>query len=100
MVFPQLEFEKIAIISTAHIRESDCQLMMNGVFPGKGGEAGSWLSYAGNKDMPADDIAEDGGYSVLFCRLLRLANLNGCAYILFDVDGPKIPGIPEVYDGN
>lgn len=99
MIFPQLEAERMAVISTAHILETDIQLMMDGVFPGKGGEAGSWLSYAGNRDMPVDDDAENEGYSTFFCRLLRLANLNECAYILFDVDGPKIPGIPEVYDG-
>lgn len=89
----------MAVISTAHIREADIQLMLEGVFPGKGGEAGSFLTYAGNKDVPMDDAAGIEGYSPFFCRLLRLAVLNDCAYILFDVDGPTIPGIEQVYDG-
>lgn len=99
MFFPRLEREFMAVISTAHILENDCQLLTDGVFPSKGGLAGSWLVYAGNKDMPIDDIAEAEGYGPQFCRLLRLAVQNECAYVLFDVDGPKIPGISEVYGG-
>lgn len=92
---PQLESAQVLVLSTAHrgaaIATGD-DPMMNTV-PSMIGEHG-WLVFTG-AHLPV--VVDEPVAMQVLRDVLHFAKQCGCAYVLFDSDGPTLPQFPT-YD--
>lgn len=78
-------------LSTGHLREQTCQQL--GDYDGVTAHhlTYGWLLYVRDPD---DEPADRADWPDELVPILRLAQACGCAYVLFDADGPQTDDLP------
>jgi len=103
----QLEIEKLLVVSTVHVPQSDMELLQQeDTYPYTvlNTEYGALVYIVEDMTIPVEQSIEfimDDSYeeqivafSRDFRRLLRLAQQNGCTWLHLDRDGSEIEGLP------
>lgn len=96
-----LEINRELVVSSAHIREEDADILHARA---SSGVASGWPSTVDNVAwgwrvwVQREDSADDAvfhGMSAEFLVLLNLAREHGCKWLIIDSDGPEVRGYPR-----